>query len=119
MLVLPTLLREVISSTSAIAPRCRSRGVATELAMTSGLAPGRLAVTKMAGASILGNGATGSSPNATIPHKATPNVSRIVATGLAMNGAEIFTRDRQPGRLPRVGGIAWRGGQRRDRSRGS
>src|ERR1700761_6972530 len=96
MLVLPTLLRDVMSSTSAIEPRCRSRGVATELAITSGLAPGREAVTKMAGASIFGSGATGSKPNATTPHKATPSDNSVVAIGLAMKGREIFTRDDPP-----------------------
>ena len=60
MLLVPTLLVEVMSSTSAIAPRCRSSGVATLLAMTSGLAPGIDAETKIAGASIFGSGATGS-----------------------------------------------------------
>ena len=59
MLLEPTLLELVMSSTSAIAPRWRSSGVATLLAITSGLAPGRLAETKIAGVSIFGSGATG------------------------------------------------------------
>ncbi len=42
MFVVPTPLVEVMSSTSAMAPRWRSKGVATVAAMTSGLAPGRL-----------------------------------------------------------------------------
>ena len=80
MFELPTLLFEVMSSTSAMAPRCRSRGVATVLAITSGLAPGSCADTKIAGTSMRGNGATGSNMNATAPHIATPAVSRMVAT---------------------------------------
>src|SRR5271154_3988803 len=96
MFVEPTLLDEVMSSTSAMAPRWRSRGVATVLAMTSGLAPGSCADTKMAGTSIRGSGATGSSVKATAPHSATPTVSNVVATGLLMKGAEMFTRDLRP-----------------------
>src|SRR3954453_13630811 len=115
MLVVPTLLRDVMSSTSAIAPRCRSSGVATELAMTSGLAPGSDALTKIAGASILGSGATGRSPKATTPHRATPNVNRVVATGRLMKGAEIFTRARPPARLPGYAASASQGDQMRGR----
>src|SRR5882672_7629251 len=119
MLVVPTLLRDVMSSTSAMAPRCRSSGVATELAITSGLAPGSEAVTNIAGASILGSGATGSSVNATIPHRATPNVNRIVATGLAIKGAEMFTQAGPRGRLPGLPVFAWPGGQTQGRSQAS
>ena len=43
MLVVPMLLEEVISVTPAIRPNWRSSGVATEEAMISGLAPGKLA----------------------------------------------------------------------------
>src|ERR1700737_4824533 len=114
MFVLPTLLRDVMSSTSAIAPRCRSRGVATELAITSGLAPGSEALTKIAGASIFGRGATGSSVKATMPQRATPNVNKVVATGLEMKGAEMFTPDGPPARLLRF----WASASRGDRTRG-
>ncbi len=38
-----------------------------------------------------GSGATGSNMNATAPHSATPTVNKVVATGLRMNGAEMFT----------------------------
>src|SRR5882757_4896006 len=117
MLVVPTLLRDVMSSTSAMAPRCLSSGVATELAITSGLAPGSEAETKIAGASILGKGATGRSVKATMPQRATPNVNRIVATGLAMKGAEMFTPDRPPGRLLRFAVCAWQGDQTQGKSR--
>ncbi len=60
IVVLPTELTDVISLTSAISPRRRSRGAATELAIVSGSAPGRLAKTTMVGMSTLGSGATGS-----------------------------------------------------------
>ena len=52
--VLLTLLREVISVTPAMVPRCRSSTVATLEAMVSGLAPGMVALTAMVGMSILG-----------------------------------------------------------------
>ena len=59
-LVLPTELEEVISVTSAIAPRWRSRGVATVVAIVSGLAPGIEADTEIVADSTCGNGETGS-----------------------------------------------------------
>ena len=46
---MPRLLDEVISVTPAMRPNWRSSGVATEAAMVSGLAPGRLALTEMVG----------------------------------------------------------------------
>jgi hypothetical protein len=53
-------LWEVISVMSAMVPSVRSSGVATLVAITSGLAPGRLACTTMVGKSTWGRGATGS-----------------------------------------------------------
>src|SRR6202011_3539453 len=120
MLEVPTLLVEVMSSTSAMAPRCRSNGVATVLAMTSGLAPGSCADTNMAGTSIRGSGATGNSMKATAPHSATPTVKSVVATGLRMNGADIFMWDYPQGRRGLVGNfvreIAWLHGRTPNRS---
>ncbi len=49
MLVVPRLLEEVISVMPAMRPSWRSRGVATEEAMVSGLAPGKLAETLIEG----------------------------------------------------------------------
>ena len=69
-----------------MAPRCRSSGVATLLAITSGLAPGSEAETKMAGASILRQRRHRQQLNAAPPANATPSVNRVVATGRAMNG---------------------------------
>ena len=40
---------DVISFTPEMTPRRRSSGVATEVAIVSGLAPGRLALTEMVG----------------------------------------------------------------------
>src|SRR5580692_9237874 len=90
MLVVPRLLDEVISLTEAICPNCRSRGVATDEAMVSGLAPGSAADTEMVGKSTCGRGDTGKSRNATAPASATAAVSSVVAMGRRMNGSEIF-----------------------------
>ncbi len=60
MLAWPTELREVIWVTSAMAPRCRSSGLATVAATVSGLAPGSEAETEMVGKSTCGSGDTGS-----------------------------------------------------------
>ena len=54
-------LDEVICSIPAIVDNCRSIGVATELAIAPGLAPGRLALIWMVGKSTCGSAATGSS----------------------------------------------------------
>src|SRR5258705_5132010 len=86
----PRPLVEVISVTPAMWPNWRSRGVATEDAMISALAPGRLALTEMVGKSTCGNGDTGSTWNAIAPAIATAIVSSVVATGRRMNGAEMF-----------------------------
>src|SRR5215472_15438958 len=66
----PTVLDDVISLTSAICPRCRSSGVATLVASTSG------------------SGDTGNWKKATAPAAATPNVSKVVATGRRMNSVD-------------------------------
>jgi hypothetical protein len=82
------LLEEVISVTPAIRPNERSSGVATLEAMVSGLAPGILAETEIVGKSTCGNGATGNCKKPSNPAKATPNVSRVVATGREMKISE-------------------------------
>jgi hypothetical protein len=64
--------------------------VATEEAIVSGLAPGKDAETEMVGKSTCGNGDTGRNRNAITPDKATAMVSSVVATGLWMNGFEMF-----------------------------
>src|SRR5580658_2237912 len=51
----PTELREVISVIPEMRVNCFSSGVATDAAITSGLAPGRLPLTKMVGESTSGN----------------------------------------------------------------
>ena len=61
MLVLPSALVEVMESTPAMVENSFSSGVATDEAMVSGLAPGRVAETWMVGKSTLGRSLTGSS----------------------------------------------------------
>ena len=90
MLVEPSDERDVISLTPAMEPSTRSSGVDTVAAMVSGLAPGSDALTEMVGKSTCGSGAIGSNWNASAPAKATPRVISVVATGRAMNGAEMF-----------------------------
>src|ERR1700735_2886730 len=88
MLVVPMLLEDVISVTPAIRPNCRSSGVATDEAMISGLAPGKLAPTETVGKSTCGSAATGNSLNATAPASAKATVKSVVATGRSMNGED-------------------------------
>src|SRR5207248_7425190 len=73
-------------------PRCRSSGVATVVAIVSGLAPGICAKTEIVGKSICGNGATGSLKNANRPASARPIVRSVVATGRSMNGLDRLTK---------------------------
>ena len=77
----PSVLEEVISVTAAMRPNWRSRGVATDDAMVSGLAPGRPALTEMVGKSTCGRGDTGRTRKATPPASAMATVSSVVATG--------------------------------------
>ena len=60
MLVDPSELVEVIDSIPAIVENCFSSGVATEEAIVSGSAPGKLADTLIVGKSTLGRSLTGS-----------------------------------------------------------
>src|SRR5437868_1926852 len=109
MRVEPTVLCEVISVTSAITPRWRSSGVATVVAIVSGLAPGICANTEMVGKSTCGSGDTGNLKNANMPASASPTVSSVVATGRSINGVDRLTtgpRSVSLGRLLGVEGAA-------------
>src|SRR5208282_4048041 len=86
----PRLLLEVISVTPAMWPNWRSKGVATEEAMISALAPGKLPLTEMVGKSTWGNGETGRTSKAMAPAMAMAIVSKVVATGRWMNGSDTF-----------------------------
>ena len=76
--------------TPAIAPNERSSGVATVEAMTSGLAPGKLAETTITGKSICGKGETGNKPKLTPPSSMIARLSSRVATGRRMKGPDRF-----------------------------
>src|SRR5207302_1048393 len=89
--VAPSALNEVICVTPAIWPSCRSKGVATDDAIVSGLAPASVAVTWMVGKSTWGSGAMGRNGNAVMPTKARAVVSSDVVTGRLMNGSERVT----------------------------
>ena len=58
--VLPKPLHDVIATSPGMAANCCSSGVATMVAMVSGLAPGKFAATVMVGKSTSGRAATGS-----------------------------------------------------------
>src|SRR6185437_10314490 len=90
MRALPSELCEVISSTPAMALRCRSSGVVTLVATVSGLAPGSCAMTTMAGKSTVGMDPSGKRKYAASPTSATPIDSSVVATGLRTKGREMF-----------------------------
>src|SRR5207248_11452482 len=92
MPVEPRELVEVISVTPAMRPNWRSSGAATEVAMVSGLAPGNVAETEIVGYSTWGKAATGSIRKAMMPTSASAIVSRVVAIGRVMKGAERFMR---------------------------
>ena len=63
-------------------PNWRSSGAATDAAIFSGLAPGRLACTEIVGKSTCGKGATGSWLKATAPASVIAAITSVVATGL-------------------------------------
>src|SRR5580692_11208635 len=89
----PSALNDVISLTSAIWPRCRSSGLATVIATSAGLAPGKVACTEMVGMSTSGSGETGSLKNAMPPATTSPRESSVVATGRRIKGVERDMRD--------------------------
>ena len=60
MFVLPCVLVELSESSPAMVANCFSSGSATDDAIVSGLAPGRLAWTWMVGKSTVGRSLTGS-----------------------------------------------------------
>src|SRR5581483_3353019 len=69
---------------------CRSIGPATDAAMVSGLAPGRVAVTWMVGKSTRGSAATASSLYANTPNTMIEAVMSVVITGRRMHVSDRF-----------------------------
>src|SRR6185312_10425263 len=97
MLVEPSWLVEVIWLTPAMRPNWRSRGVATDDAIVSGLAPGNPAPTLITGYSTWGIGATGRRKYARMPAINNPIANNEVATGRRINGAEMFISQHSKG----------------------
>src|ERR1700733_10328563 len=87
----PRTLADVISLMPAMRPKRRSRGVATEEAIVSGLAPGSDAETLIVGKSTRGSGDTGRNMYAASPASKIAAARSDVAIGRWMNGAEMFT----------------------------
>jgi hypothetical protein len=90
----PWKLVDVIESIPAIVENSRSSGVATELAIVSGLAPGSAALTWMVGKSTFGRSLTGSSRYAIVPNTAIPTTSSVVITGRRMHSSDTFIGSR-------------------------
>jgi hypothetical protein len=74
----------------SIVENWRSKGVATEEAIVSGLAPGRLAVIKRVGKSTFGSSLTGKSLYPKIPNIRIPNITRVVMTNRLMKISDMF-----------------------------
>ena len=90
MPVVPSVLEEVIYVTPAMNPNWRSSGVATDDAITSGLAPGSVEATAIVAKSTYGKEATGSAWRAMAPASVITMTIRMVATGRLMKMAERF-----------------------------
>src|SRR5438552_18078208 len=88
--VSPRALVEVIESTPAIVENWRSSGVATAVAIVSGLAPGRLAATWITGKSTLGRSLAGSWRYASVPKMRRPAMSSVVMTGRRMKRSVVI-----------------------------
>src|SRR4029079_15992041 len=83
-------LVELISARPGSAANCCSSGVATDDAMVSGLAPGKVTLTVIVGKSTRGRAATGSRLKAPMPNTSTPSIRREVAIGRRMKGSEML-----------------------------
>src|ERR1700686_626257 len=82
--VVPCEEVEDIEEMPAMVESWRSMGPATEAAMVSALAPGKVAVTAMVGKSTLGSADTGSSRKPNTPNAMIEAVIRAVMTGRRM-----------------------------------
>src|SRR6266436_3354451 len=77
-----------IDEMPAMVDSWRSMMPATEAAMVSALAPGRVAVTAMVGKSTLGSAETGSRRNPNTPNAMIDAVSKVVMTGRRIQSSE-------------------------------
>src|SRR4029453_11757688 len=87
MLVAPSELVEVIDSMPAIVENSFSRGVATDDAIVSGSAPGRLADTLMVGKSTFGRSLTGRRKYASRPAPRIETMTSVVMIGRLTKGS--------------------------------
>ena len=90
MLVPPCELVELIAFRPAMVANCFSSGSATDEAIVSGLAPGRLALTWMVGKSTVGRSLTGSWRYDIVPNTMMPRMMSVVVTGRRMKIAAMF-----------------------------
>src|SRR5215470_9737814 len=81
---------DVIDEMPAMVESCRSIGPATDAAMVSGLAPGKVAVIWIVGKSTAGSAATDSSRYPKMPNTISDAVISVVITGRRMQVSEIF-----------------------------
>jgi hypothetical protein len=97
-------------SMPAIVANCFMSGVATEVAIVSGEAPGREADTLITGNSACGRAATGKSDQANRPPMIIATDISIVATGLRIQNSDIVMTFRLTTGRYRIGraGITWR-----------
>src|SRR3954447_7969997 len=79
---------EDIDEMPAMVESWRSIGPATEAAMVSALAPGRVAVTAMVGKSTFGSAETGSRRNPNTPNAMIDAVMSVVMTGRRMQSSD-------------------------------
>jgi hypothetical protein len=86
--VLPSELWEFIESMPAMVENCFSKGVATEEAMVSGLAPGSTAETWIVGKSTFGRSETGRRRYAITPKIRMPAITSVVMTGRRMKSSD-------------------------------
>ncbi len=98
--VVPCEEIEDIDEIPATVESWRSIGPATDAAMVSALAPGRVAVTAMVGKSTLGSAETGSSRNPNTPKAMIVAVIRMVMTGRRMQSSDRVI-DQAPALAPR------------------
>lgn len=87
------MLVECMESMPGMDDSWRSKGVATDAAIISGLAPGSEAVIVMVGYSTFGKSLTGRDRYANTPKKSTVSASSRLATGRRMKTAQGFTVD--------------------------
>ncbi len=88
MTVKPCVELEDIDEMPAMVESWRSIGPATDAAMVSALAPGKVAVTAMVGKSTLGSAETGSSRKPNTPNAMIDAVIRVVMTGRRIQSSE-------------------------------